>query len=163
MNYTPVSGNYPLPYQDPSLQNLQGKPLLKKYKCQFCSFTSDQSNNVTRHALKKHPEMNNKNVQSYGLPMGIENAGVVYQQNYREVQPPPSYPQLPLHPNLYHQLQSLLYLHHPHQPLNPNLYPPLHSLLYLHHPHQLLNNNLCHPLHSLLYLHHPHQLLNTNL
>jgi hypothetical protein len=37
--------------------------------------------------------MNNTNVQSYASPMEIENAGVVYQQNYREVQPPPSYPQ----------------------------------------------------------------------
>ena len=42
--------------------------------------------------------MNNTNVQSYALPMEIENAGVVYQQNYQQQpQAPPSYPQLPLH------------------------------------------------------------------
>ena len=83
MNYTAISGNYPLPYPESTLQNQQGTLLLKKHKCKFCNYTSDQSNNVTRHALKKHPGMNNKNVQSYGLPMGIENAGVVYQQNYQ--------------------------------------------------------------------------------
>ena len=84
MNYTGVS------------ENLHGTPLLKKHKCKFCNYTSDQSNNVTRHALKKHSGMNNTNVQSYGLPMEIENAGVVYQQNY-QAQASPSNPQLPLH------------------------------------------------------------------
>ena len=166
MNYTPVSGNYPLPYTVPSsLQNQQGTTPAKRHKCQFCVFTSDKPYNVRRHIGRKHPEMNNTNVQSYALPMEIENAGVVYQQNYQQQQPqaPPSYPQLPLHPNLYHQLQSLLYLHHPHHLLILNLCHQPQSLLYLHHPHQLLNTNLCHPLHSLFYLHHPHQLLNTNL
>ena len=76
-----------------SYNNQQETTPAKKHKCKFCNYTSDQSNNVTRHALKKHPEMNNTNVQSYASPMGIENAGVVYQQNYREVQPPPSYQQ----------------------------------------------------------------------
>ena len=74
MNYTPVSGNYPLPYQDPSLQNLQGKPLLKKHKCRYCNYTTDRSHDIKKHIGRKHPEMNNTNVQSYGLPMEIENA-----------------------------------------------------------------------------------------
>ena len=83
MNYTPVSGNYPLPYTVPSsLQNQQGTTPAKRHKCQFCVFTSDKPYNVRRHIERKHGGMNIKNVQSYGLPMEIENAGVVYQQNY---------------------------------------------------------------------------------
>ena len=36
MNYTPVSGNYPLPYTVPSsLQNQQGTTPAKRHKCQF--------------------------------------------------------------------------------------------------------------------------------
>ena len=76
-----------------SYNNQQETTPAKKHKCQFCAFTSDKPFNVRRHIGRKHPEMNNTNVQSYASPMGIENAGVVYQQNYREVQPPPSYPQ----------------------------------------------------------------------
>ena len=68
MNYTPVSGNYPLPYQDPSLQNQQETTPAKKHKCQFCAFTSDKPFNVRRHIGRKHSEMNNTNVQSYASP-----------------------------------------------------------------------------------------------
>ena len=35
MNYTPVSGNYPLSNQDPSLQSQQGTPLLKSINVDF--------------------------------------------------------------------------------------------------------------------------------
>ena len=76
-----------------SYNNQQETTPAKKHKCRFCAFTSDKPFNVRRHIGRKHPEMNNTNVQSYASPMEIENAGVVYQQNYREVQPPPSYPQ----------------------------------------------------------------------
>ena len=76
-----------------SYNNQQETTPAKKHKCQFCAFTSNKPFNVRRHIGRKHPEMKNTNVQSYGLPMEIKNAGVVYQQNYREVQPPPSYQQ----------------------------------------------------------------------
>ena len=76
-----------------SYNNQQETTPAKKHKCQFCAFTSDKPFNVRRHIGRKHSEMNNTNVQSYASPMEIENAGVVYQQNYREVQPPPSYQQ----------------------------------------------------------------------
>ena len=86
MNYTPVSGNYPpLPYGVSTIQNLHGTPLLKKHKCKSCNYQSNRSHDVKRHVEKKHPEMNNTNVQSYGFPMEIGNAGVVYQNN---IQPP---------------------------------------------------------------------------
>ena len=35
MNYTPVSGNYPLPYQDPSLQNQQETTPAKNINVNF--------------------------------------------------------------------------------------------------------------------------------
>ena len=66
-----------------SYNNQQETTPAKKHKCQFCAFTSDKPFNVRRHIGRKHPEMNNTNVQSYGLPMEIENTGVVYQQNYQ--------------------------------------------------------------------------------
>ena len=88
MNYTPVSGNYPLPYTVPSsLQNQQGTTPAKRHECQFCVFTSDKPYNVRRHIERKHGGMNITNGQGCGMPVEIENAGVVYQQNY---------PQLPL-------------------------------------------------------------------
>ena len=34
--------------------------ILKTYKCKFCNFTSDQSNNVSRHALEKHMKQHEK-------------------------------------------------------------------------------------------------------
>ena len=62
MNYTPVSGNYPLPYKNLSQQHLQGKPLLKKHKCDLCNYTSDRPRNVRRHVEKLHPGMKMENV-----------------------------------------------------------------------------------------------------
>ena len=87
MNYTPVSGNYPLPYTVPSLQNHQGTTLMKKHKCRFCNYASERAYDVKKHESRKHGGMNITNVQGCGMPVEIENAGVVYQQNY---------PQLPL-------------------------------------------------------------------
>ena len=80
-----------------SYNNQQETTPAKKHKCQFHAYTSDKPFNVRRHIGRKHSEMNNTNVQSYASPMEIENAGVVYRQNYRQLQAPPSYPQLPLH------------------------------------------------------------------
>ena len=82
LNYTAVSGNYPLRYQDPALQNLHGKPLLKIHKCRFCDYTTVKAHYIKKHIVRKHPEIKMENVQSYGLPMEIGNAGIVYQHNY---------------------------------------------------------------------------------
>ena len=65
---------------------------MKVHRCNECSYQTERMYILKVHQKKKH-----KNVKSYGLPMEIENAGVVYQQNYRQLQAPPSYPQLPLH------------------------------------------------------------------
>ena len=107
MNYTPVSGNYPLPYTVPSsLQNQQGTTPAKRHKCQFCVFTSDKPYNVKRHIERKHGGMNIKNVQGCGVAnmhkhvveninpqMEIGQAQVVYQQNFQQHDQTPDHTQ----------------------------------------------------------------------
>ena len=50
---------------------------MRVHRCHECSYQTERMYNLKVHQKRKH-----KNVKSYGLPMEIDNAGVVNQQNY---------------------------------------------------------------------------------
>ena len=62
MNYTPVSGNYPLPYTVPSsFQNQQGTTPAKRHKCQF---NTQEFQNYNEKWKVSHWSNNNKTKKS---------------------------------------------------------------------------------------------------